>query len=429
MNDIFRRKVHVYGGGTVTHISNHLSLSATAYGHTALALAGLAKSRFELCDTELHLTKMAGGTSLETNESIDAHLKGVIADPLTKVIFFSCAIVDWEPVHMSVRELHDITTTDTYFTFGKNVRRLQTENCLDLSILLRPAEKLIRQIREVRKDLFLVSFKTTCDACPQEMFEAGLRQCKKAHSNLVFVNDVVTRKQMIVTPEEAAYGEDKERGAALEELVEMAYYRSHLTFTQSTVISGDPVPWTDSRVPDSLRKVVEYCIEGNAYKPFLGATVGHFAVKISDTEFLTSIRRSDFNKLRETGLVFVRTDGPDTVIAYGAKPSVGGQSQRMIFRDHPGYDCVVHFHCPLRGDHRDDIPIRSQREVECGSHQCGQNTSDGLKQFGDLKAVYLDRHGPNIVFPRNINPQQVIDFITANFDLTQKTGGYNLAPT
>ena len=32
-------------------------------------------------------------------------------------------------------------------------------------------------------------------------------------------------------------------------------------------------------------------------------------------------------------------------------------------------------------------------------------------QFGNLSAVYLDEHGPNVVFHRSINPQEVIDFI------------------
>jgi TPP-dependent indolepyruvate ferredoxin oxidoreductase alpha subunit len=36
----------------------------------------------------------------------------------------------------------------------------------------------------------------------------------------------------------------------------------------------------------------------------------------------------------------------------------------------------------------------------------------------------LQEHGPNIIFHRSINPQEVIDFIEANFDLSEKTGGY-----
>jgi hypothetical protein len=71
----------------------------------------------------------------------------------------------------------------------------------------------------------------------------------------------------------------------------------------------------------------------------------NFVPKVDDQTFVTSKRKTDFNRLPEVGMVLVKTDGPDTVLAYGAKPSVGGQSQRIIFKDHPGYDCVLHFHC------------------------------------------------------------------------------------
>jgi hypothetical protein len=201
----------------------------------------------------------------------------------------------------------------------------------------------------------------------------------------------------------------------------MAYLRSHLTFTQSTVVSGESVPWASELVPAALRTVVDHCIERGAYKPFQGKTAGHFAVKLDDQRFLTSKRKTNFNQLGEVGLVLVETDGPDTVTAYGAKPSVGGQSQRIVFRDHPGCDCIVHFHCPKKPDSL--VPTVSQREYECGSHECGANTSRGLQQFGNLWAVYLDEHGPNIVFGHDIDPAEVVEFIENNFDLDEKTGG------
>jgi hypothetical protein len=258
------------------------------------------------------------------------------------------------------------------------------------------------------------------------MYLAGLNLCKTASVNLVFVNDTVTRHNMIITPEEATYADGWDRDRAVKELVEIALLRSHLTFTRSTVVSGDSIGWDSELIPASLRTIVDHCIQSNAYKVFNGATVGHFAHKINDTTFLTSIRRSNFNDLHEVGLVKVVTDGPDSVTAYGAKPSVGGQSQRMVFGNHPENDCILHYHCPLKKNNPNNIPVRSQREVECGSHECGKNTSDGLKQFGNLKAVMLLNHGPNIVFNKNIDPQEVIDFIEKNFDLSEKTGGYNL---
>jgi hypothetical protein len=237
----------------------------------------------------------------------------------------------------------------------------------------------------------------------------------------VLANDVVTRTNMIITPEEAKYHITTNRDEALLQLVDMIYYRSQLTFTRSTVVDGQPVSWDSPLVFPALRTIVDYCVEQNAYKPFNGATVGHFACKIGECEFLTSIRKSNFNDLKTKGLVRVVTDGDDSVLAYGAKPSVGGQSQRIVFTEHPEYDCIVHFHCPIKSS--SEVPTVSQREYECGSHQCGANTSRGLKTFGNLSAVMLDNHGPNIVFNHNINPQEVIDFINTNFDLQGKTGG------
>lgn len=434
MNPI--KRVHIFGGGTVSHISNHFSVCAPAFGSTAHDLMLYCGERFTECEIEQELTCMAGGT-MRTNADVATRIEQLKADPLTKVIFMSAALCDWEP-----QSMHSYLYSDGYkhlddggvtHEFGKHVHRLETRKVAGIEVHFRPATKIISSIRTGRKDIFLVGFKVTCGASRQEMYEKGLRLCKEGSCNLVVVNDVKTRFGAVISPEEAAYPVQPDgthgtydRAELLREVVDMTWYRSQLTFTQSTVIDGKPVAWDDLRVPSSLRAVVNHLIAGRAYKVFNGGSVGHFAARLSDTEFLTSIRKTDFNRLAEIGLVYVRTDGPDTVLAYGAKPSVGGQSQRIVFKDHPGFDCIAHAHVPLRPNHPDDIPVRSQREIECGSTACGRNVSDHLRQFGNLKAVYLDQHGPNIVFPSSIDPQEVIDFIERNFDLSKKTGGYQL---
>ena len=279
--------------------------------------------------------------------------------------------------------------------------------------------------RYPRKDIFLVGFKATANASAEEQYRQGLNMLKASSANLVLANDVVTKLNMIIVPEEATYHVTTDREEALKALVEMTYLRSHLTFTRSTVVAGDPVPWESDLVPSALRAIVDHCIMRGAYKKFRGVTAGHFAVKLDDSNFLTSRRKTDFNDMKHVGLVKVKTDGPDSVIAYGSKPSVGGQSQRIVFLEHPETDCIVHFHCPKLPESK--IPTVSQREYECGSHECGENTSRGLARFGNLEAVYLDQHGPNIAFNKSIDPQEVIDFIEANFDLTKKTGGYSIS--
>jgi hypothetical protein len=416
------KKIHVLGGGTFSYVRNHLALAAPAFGTTARMLYTMAQRRFPNMEVDITLTKMAqpSNNDLVTNEDVDKLVDELKIDLDTKVIFFNVALCDYNgQINTGVEHGK---MQNYWISSGKYAKRLSTAEGIQ-TMELKPAEKLLKKIRQGRKDIFLVAFKTTCDASEQEQYLAGLDLLKRSSANLVLANDTSTRTNMIITPEEARYHVTKDREEALRQLVDMTFYRSQLSFTHSTVIDGTPIPWNSNLVFDSLRQVVNYCISRGAYKPFKGATVGHFACKLSDNEFLTSIRKSNFNDLEKNGLVKIVTHGTDTVLAYGAKPSVGGQSQRIIFSDHKDkeYDCIVHFHCPIKED--SEVPVVSQREYECGSHQCGQNTSKGLKQFGNLSAVMLDNHGPNIVFNRNIDKQEVIDFIEANFDLEDKTGG------
>jgi hypothetical protein len=104
-------------------------------------------------------------------------------------------------------------------------------------------------------------------------------------------------------------------------------------------------------------------------------TAGHFAARGPDGKIITSKRWSNFNHLRETGMVLIEPKGNHEVIAYGGKPSVGGQSQRIIFKDHPTLDNIVHFHCPLKEDAPDKVSLRPQRPFECGSAGWGRNPS------------------------------------------------------
>jgi hypothetical protein len=410
-------KVVIIGGGTVFHVRPHLALSAPAYGNTAKWLEMLLRRLG--WQTELALTKMAGGDSLETNADIQRYIQDkVLPDPNVKAVVMSAALCDYNgfvcyPFDVSA----PVPVTDS----GKNQPRLKTSEGRQM-LWMEPADKVINQIRKTRKDIFLVGFKTTAGATSQEMFHAGLGLLKKNSCNLVFANDVQNYEQMIITPEQAVYGDNTRRDSALDKLAEMITARANLTFTRSTVVDGERVAWGSDLVPPALRKVVDHMIAKGAYKPFLGSTVGHFAVKVGDGQFLTSIRKSNFNDLSNTGLVRVETQGVDQVVAYGARPSVGGQSQRLVFGQHPDVDCIAHAHVALSPIAKDDIPIRPQWKFECGSHECGQNTSSGLKDFGGgIKAVMLDQHGPNIVFSRNADPDQVIRFIEANWDLDRQT--------
>lgn len=418
------KKIYILAGGTIFHLRPHLAICCPVYGTTGKELTDLCIDKARNMDVYPLYTKMALNScksqkeldfslanSIESNEDVKRFIQEtIIPDPSVKIVFLPVGMCDY------TGSIKDIA--------GKDLPRLSTKINKDVDIKLTPAEKVINIIRKVRKDIFVVGFKATYGKTEDEQYLEGLNLLKEASLNLVLANDIHTKTCMIITPEEARYHTTKDRREVLENLVDMTLLRSHLTFTRSTIVNGTAIPWNSELIPSSLRKVINYCIEKGAYKPFRGATVGHFAVKLDDNTFLTSIRKSNFNDIEKNGLVKIKTDGPDNVFAYGHKPSVGGQSQRIIFADHKDkeYNCIVHFHCPIKEGSL--VPIVSQREYECGSHECGKNTSNGLKQFGNLSAVYLDNHGPNIVFNKNINPEEVQKFIDDNFDLSSKTGGY-----
>jgi hypothetical protein len=408
------KNVHILGGGTFSHVRNHLALAVPAFGNTARQLEQECKAQFSSDYTIItHLTKMADpiNSNLVTNQDVSDLIDTLIADPETHTIFFNVALCDF------TGDIGDIPS-------GKHQERLHSRGYVP-DIRLTAADKLIKRIRADRKDIFLIAFKTTCYVPEDHQYISGLNLLKENSANIILANDTGTRLNMIIVPEEARYCVTEDRTAVLKTLVTMVKSRQELTFTRSTVIPGESIDWNSDTVPSSLRTVVDYCISKGAYKPFRGKTAGHFAVKVDDTTFLTSKRATDFNELDKNGLVKIESTGKDNVVAYGAKPSVGGMSQRIIFSEHVDVDCIVHFHCPVKAgvDHL-PLPHRAQYPYECGSHECGQNTSDGLVEvWKGIHAVMLDEHGPNIVFNRNINPERVISFIDTFFDLSQKTGG------
>lgn len=463
------KQIHIIGGGTVFHIRPHLALAAPAYGRAAWEIfnnfinPGIADD--DSYEVHLYTTKMAGNTyealqispkhcnvdllpymeddtnskHLETNADIEKLVDELVADPAPKVIFMPVALCDFEPILFDIGPT--ARATGDRIPVGKDHPRLKSDQQRNYGVDFKPAEKIIRKIRKERKDIFLVGFKTTAGELPEDQFIAGLRLLKTSSCNLVLANDTKTRLNMIITPEQASYEVTTDRELAIQTLCEMAWSRSKGHFTRSTVEEGQPIRWNSPAIPETLRTVVNHCVSKGAYKPFLGSTVGHFAFKVEDGKFVTSRRKTNFNDLATVGMVLVEAKGDDEVVSYGSKPSVGGQSQRIIFKQFPDADCIVHFHCPLKKDSR--VPVRDQWQHECGSHECGQNTADGLQAFemgrfnhnvsklvgrGDtVYAVMLDQHGPNIVFNRDVNPSDVIAFIEENFDLSKSTSGFDNA--
>lgn len=410
--------INILGGGTVNHVRPHLAIASPAYGDTARTIADLCRKISPDREVRLHLTRMAnaGQGNLETNADVEKLVDQLIANPATKAIVMSVALADFKGAVL------DPVRPDRYAATpsGKDQPRLKTADGSQM-MELTPAPKLIGKIRKERKDIFLIGFKVTAGATEDEQYLAGLHSLKTNSCNLVLANDVHTKLNMIVAPELARYAVTKDRERVLTELVEMMDSRSRLSFTRTTIVPGDLIPWDSEKVPTNLRGVVDWCAANGAYKPFNDVTVGHFAYRESDKVLISSRRKRNYNRRGDRDLVRVMFEGEE-MLAFGAKPSAGTRSQYAVLSHNPEFDCIVHFHCPAKPG--SPVTVRSQRELECGSHECGENTWKGISKFGDLAAVMLDKHGPNIIFSSTRTTQEeVTKFIGENFDLSVRSDG------
>lgn len=202
--------LHIFGGGTVNHVRNHMALCAPAYGSTAKHLARMCRETPELRETvALELTRMADQAArMETNADVAIRLDELLAQAETRAIVFNVALCDFEG------RIGDVPS-------GKYAERLRTREG-GQALQLTPAPKLLSRIKEQRPDVFLVGFKTTADATADEQIALALRQIEETTADLVLANDTVTRQNILVVGGEWAgtvLASSTDRQAVLEKLV------------------------------------------------------------------------------------------------------------------------------------------------------------------------------------------------------------------
>jgi len=348
----------IIGGGTFSHIRNHLSLAAPAFGSTAKLL------QYLIPNSKLVLTKMADGSSkLVTNEDIIEYIDGLLKLESTGTIIFNVAMCDFSGT---------IGNIDS----GSHAERLETKNGI-VDVILTPAEKYIQSIRVARPDIFLVGFKTTTGKTSDEQFKIALNFMKRTKCNLVLANDTVTRNNMVIVPEETSYFETIDRDQVLRDLANIILLRQNLTYHRTTLIKNKNT--SINYYPTIFNRVLLYLIHNKAFKIINGCkfTPGHFCYKYNDNTYISSQRKADHNKIYENGLTKV-TIKHDKIIAIGTKkPSVGFTSQKLLFDKYPKFNCIIHTHNPLKKNSQ--IPVASQLSYQCGSIECGQNTAKNIK--------------------------------------------------
>ena len=393
-----KRRIVILGGGTFQPVRNHLALAAPAFGSTAKDL-----KRLHIQDAELFLTKMAHSKSkLVTNEDVERCIDELLEDKTVGTIILNVAFCDFKAKPM------DGIESDFH---GE---RLETSKG-DLTLELTPTEKIIKKIRIKRPDIFLVGFKTTTNKTSDEQFLIGLKMMKSVKCNLVLANDTVTRNNMIITAEETIYGETTDRAAVLKELAEMTLMRCDLTYNPSEFIQSSSVDIKTT--PKAFQKCIQFLIDNDGFieNNSNGFTPGHFCWKNGENSFISSQRKANHNLVFDEGMSLVEVENDKFKITGKRKASVGARSQWLILQENPEFDCIIHTHNPLKEG--SNIPVTPQKPYQCGSLECGINTVSHMGDFGNIKAVYLDKHGANILFRSTDDVSNIIDFIKQHIQL------------
>lgn len=251
-----KQQIHIIGGGTVSHVRPHLALACPTYGTTAYDIRDIIHDiRTEIeADIHMYITKMGGRSYertvvsggryfhptgeeallqdilndpiLETNEDVARLIDRLVEDPDPKIIFMPVGMVDFEVEGIGIGH-------DTVLEPGKHLSRLSTHDQNNITLRLKPTEKIIRRIKKNRKDIFLVGFKTTAGLDMPELFTAGLSLLREADCDLVLASDIHSNINMVVTPEEVPYAPTIEREQTLISLVAMTLQRSKTTRVMS----------------------------------------------------------------------------------------------------------------------------------------------------------------------------------------------------
>lgn len=220
------KNIYIITGGTMIHVTPHFSLCAPAYGkvgtqiYKRLTNALDKKEKKEHYGVFLIKTKMAGGnpgktnkhlqslnldSSIETNSDLERFVEAVISKPETAGIIMAAAICDFEPDSLTCFEE---TEPVSISKFGKDTRRLHKAHSLYLK--LHPCKKIIDMVKTKRPDIVLITFKTTAGLTEEDLIKRSGLNLQRSKSDLVFGNDIHSRKNIVVTPDDTALsGKDR----------------------------------------------------------------------------------------------------------------------------------------------------------------------------------------------------------------------------
>jgi 3-hydroxybutyrate dehydrogenase len=203
----------------------------------------------------------AGAGSLETNDDVERLFEKLIEDAETGIIFMNVAMVDYDGV---IEDGGDP---------GKYGSRLKTREQPNPTIQTKRVRKFLPEVREKRPDIFLVAFKTTCNATLEDMQTRGGFLLKGANCNLVLVNDTGTRQNIIVGPDGVCWPASTDRKAAVEALVNLAI-KGFAAASAPSAIAAETLAGCGSEEPVAPPVVSEGAVAPLEPVPVPGAQTG-----------------------------------------------------------------------------------------------------------------------------------------------------------
>jgi len=174
--DLAGIRVLITAGPTLEHIDPVRVMTNKSSGKMGVAVAREALNR----GADVALVYGAG-TALPPSdakvipvETTEEMLDAVVSELKSKkydVVVAAAAAADWRP--------------EKSFDY-----KVPTSDVSELSVRLRPTEKIIDAVRKVNADAFLVPFKAEYDLSDEEMVERGYRRLVEAEADMIVVNDI-----------------------------------------------------------------------------------------------------------------------------------------------------------------------------------------------------------------------------------------------
>ncbi|MBR4447372.1 phosphopantothenoylcysteine decarboxylase [Methanobrevibacter sp.] len=166
------KKILISLGGTYEPIDSVRGITNKSSGKMGLALAREAYIRgadltLVVANVSVEIPSVFNVIRVETSSEMNEAILSIISD--FDIFISTAAVSDFEVTKKSNKKI---------------------DSSSSLSLNLKPTIKIIRQIKEINPDIFLVGFKAEFNISKSEMIECARKQIENAGTDLVIANDI-----------------------------------------------------------------------------------------------------------------------------------------------------------------------------------------------------------------------------------------------